>query len=188
MHPTRTNKASQLALNLLLATGIALGTAACTHNRSMGTVLDDQTMEVRVIDAIYSAPDIDRESHIKVEAHNRTVLLTGETDTASKREQAGRLAKAVYNVERVVNEIEVSERANTGTRANNSWLTAKVNTTLVANKDLPGFDLDRVKVVTSNGTVYLMGELSHADADAITEVVRNIGGVDKVVKIFDYTD
>ncbi|KAA9129714.1 BON domain-containing protein [Marinihelvus fidelis] len=172
----------------LVAIGLVIALGGCTHNRSMGTVVDDHTIEMRVIDAIYAAPDIGQESHIKVESHNRTVLLMGETDTAAKRTKAETLAAGVFNVERVVNEIVVAERADIGTRTNNSWLTAKVSTRLMTDDSLPGFDMDRVKVITSAGTVYLMGDISRDEAKAVTEIVRNIGGVDKVVTVFDYTD
>jgi len=185
LQPRRPARAGLVTIFALLA---VLAAGGCTHNRSMGTVLDDHTIEVRVIDAIYAAPEIGQESHIKVEAHERMVLLMGETDTEAKRQLAERLAGSVSNVERVVNEIVVAERADIGTRANNSWLTAKVTTTLLTDNTLPGFDPDRVKVVTSAGTVYLMGTISRDEATAVTEVVRNIGGVDKVVTVFNYTD
>ena len=33
-----------------------------------------------------------------------------------------------------------------------------------------------------------MGTVSRGEGAAVAEVVRNVGGVDKVVKVFDYTD
>lgn len=167
---------------------MTLAVAGCTHDRSAGTVLDDHTIEVGVIDAIYSSPEIGEESHIKVEAHERMVLLTGETDTEAKRELAGERAAEIAWVDRVVNDIAVAERASTGTRFNNSWLTAKVNTALLTGNTLEGFDPARIKVLSSNGTVYLMGKVSRSEGDAVAEVARNVHGVSKVVKIFTYTD
>ena len=52
----------------------------------------------------------------------------------------------------------------------------------------PGFDPTRVKVVTENGTVYLMGLLKHDEATAVTNEVRQVGGVQRVVKLFEYID
>jgi len=51
-----------------------------------------------------------------------------------------------------------------------------------------GFDATRIKVLTARNVVYLMGTVSTAEGEAVAEVVRNIGGVAKVVKVFDYTD
>jgi osmotically-inducible protein OsmY len=33
-----------------------------------------------------------------------------------------------------------------------------------------------------------MGTVTQEEGDKVAEVVRNIGGVDKVVKVFDYVD
>jgi osmotically-inducible protein OsmY len=47
-------------------------------------------------------------------------------------------------------------------------------------------DATRIKVVTENGVVYLMGLLTRAEADAAANIAREIQGVQKVVKIFEY--
>ncbi|MGI9323228.1 MAG: BON domain-containing protein, partial [Pseudomonadales bacterium] len=44
----------------------------------------------------------------------------------------------------------------------------------------------RIKVVTENGVVYLMGAMTQAEADAAAEVARKVRGVQKVVKAFEY--
>ena len=90
--------------------------------------------------------------------------------------------------ERVVNDLAVGEREGFGGKLDNTWLTTKVNSLLVTENPLPGNDASRVKVVSSHNTVYLMGLVTHKEGEAVAEVVRNIGGVEKVVKIFDYTD
>ncbi|MEA3276393.1 MAG: BON domain-containing protein, partial [Pseudomonadota bacterium] len=58
----------------------------------------------------------------------------------------------------------------------------------LAKVDIPGFDLTRVKVVTEAGTVFLMGLLTHEEADAAVEKARYVSGVKKVVKIFEYIE
>ena len=183
---------------MLLATSMGLGgcaaavvggTAVAVHDRrSVGTVLDDQTIEFQVIDHIYSTDEIGQESHIKVEVYKSVVLLMGETDTVEKAELAARRAAEVDNVDHVVNELQVREAASVGQKFNNSWLTAKVNTALLAKNPVPGFDPTRIKVVTSNDTVYLMGVVSREEGDAVAEVARNVGGVERVVKVFNYSD
>ena len=51
---------------------------------------------------------------------------------------------------------------------------------------LDGFDPTRVKVTSSLGNVYLMGLLTPREADAVTEEVRFVSGVKRVVKLFEY--
>ena len=176
-------------ISLLLMTSIIFLTA-CTDNpkRSAGTVLDDQTLEYDVIDNIYSDPSFGQDDHIKVEVHQGVVLLAGETVSVENRLLATELAEAASLTKRVVNDLEVGERADFSDKANNTWMTTKVNSLLIKENALPGNDASRIKVVSSRHKIYLMGLVSHEEGDAIAEIVRNIGGVEKVVKIFDYTD
>jgi osmotically-inducible protein OsmY len=55
----------------------------------------------------------------------------------------------------------------------------------LANKDIKS---SRVKVKTENGIVYLMGLLSRAQAEKVTNVVAGTSRVVKVVRVFEYVD
>lgn len=174
----------------LLATCLALlvvpTLSGCLEHRSTGMVIDDNNMELRVIDAIDDTERFGPESHIKVEVFEGIVLLMGETDTDERRTLAAEAAASVDRVERVVNEIELDEAAGLGTRFNNTWLSSKVKTAIIFENPIEGFDGTRVKVVTSDRTVYLMARVTREEGDALAEVARNISGVEKVVKVFDY--
>ena len=164
--------------------------SACTGHarRSTGTVLNDQSLEIDVINKIYSDPSFGENDHIKVEVHGGVVLLAGETVSEANRSLATRLAEEFRLTERVVNDLKVEDRANIGGQIDNTWLTTKVNSILVTKNPISGNDASRIKVVSSRNTVYLMGMVTREEGNAVAEVVRNIGGVDKVVKIFDYLD
>lgn len=168
--------------------GVAVATVVATDKRSTGTVIDDQTIELSVIDQIHDDPGIRAEDHIKVEVYEGVVLLVGEVRDEATKQLASRIATGVENVERVVNELEVSLEADTGERAGNAWLTTKVNTALVKENPVPGFDATRIKVVSSRNSVYLMGIVSREEGNAVAEVARNVSGVEKVIKVFSYTD
>ncbi len=173
---------------LLLAFVMVLPACGDYPRRSAGTVLDDQTLEYDVINNIYGHPSFGQDDHIKVEVNQGIVLLAGETVSEENRVLATKLAKQAKLTRRVVNDLQVGDRAGFGGKTNNTWLTAKVNSILVKESPLPGNDASRIKVVSSQHTVYLMGLVSREEGNAIAEIVRNIGGVKKVVKIFDYTD
>ena len=68
-------------------------------------------------------------------------------------------------------------------RTNDAWLTTKIKTALFTGEDT---ETGRVKVVTENGIVYLMGLLSRTEADAAVETTRQVFGVQKIVKVFEY--
>jgi len=92
------------------------------------------------------------------------------------------------HVQRVVNELAVDTSATIGERIDNTWLTTKVNAVLVKENPVPGFDATRIKVVSSKNNIYLMGLVTREEGEAVAEVTRNVGGVEKVVKVFSYMD
>ena len=167
-----------------------MGLVACSSHerRSTGTVLNDQSLEFDVLSNIRNDPNFTEKDHIKVEVHLGVVLLAGETVSEENKKLATRLAEAPRLTVRVVNDLNVGERAGFGGKLDNSWLSTKVNSVLVSENPLPGNDASRIKVVSSQNTVYLMGIVTRAEGDEVAEIVRNIGGVEKVVKVFDYSD
>lgn len=177
-----------LCLAVLLSAAIISACTPSAQRRTFGTVIDDQAAEVGIVDTLYSRPEFDEGDHIKAEAHNDTLLLAGEVSSEEKKALAGRVAAELKSIERVVNQLEVMPAASTSSRMHNSYITAKINGKLTTSNPLEGFDAGRIKVITAHGTVYLMGSVTRAEGDAVAEIARTTGGVDKVVKVFDYTD
>ncbi|MCY1456839.1 BON domain protein [compost metagenome] len=46
----------------------------------------------------------------------------------------------------------------------------------------------KIKVVTENGMVYLLGLITRAEANRATAVVQGVGGVQGIVRLFEYVD
>lgn len=180
-------RSSQAILAGLLAT---LALAACSgyERRTTGTVLNDQALEREVISHIRSNTSFGENDHIKVEVHEGVVLLAGETVSEENKLLATKLAEQPRLTQRVVNDLKIGRRAGFGGKLDNSWLSTKVNAVLVTENPLAGNDASRIKVISSQNTVYLMGIVTREEGEKVAEVVRNIGGVERVVKIFDYTD
>ena len=193
MNMMKTNQLPSFS-SRLRATGalaVILLLAACSSNverRTVGTVIDDQSAEIQILDTLFSRPEFDNRDHIKVEAHNETLLLAGEVSSESKKALATKLASEMKSVSRVVNELDVMPPSTTSERLHNSYVTSKINSKLVAMNPIEGSDTGRIKVITAHRTVYLMGSVTRAEGDAVADLARNTGGVDKVVKVFDYID
>lgn len=179
---------SATIISILLISALMLTACSNSPRRTTGTVLNDQTLELDVINSIRKNPSFSDADHIKVEVHQGVVLLAGETVSEANRALATKLAEESRLTERVVNDLKVGERAGFGGKLDNAWLTNKVNSRLLTKNPVPGNDLSRIKVISSQNTVYLMGMVTQEEGEAVAEVVRNIRGVEKVVKIFDYVD
>lgn len=168
--------------------GGAATTAGAMHDRrSVGTVLDDNTLEVAVIDRIYSERDRFGGTRIKAVVHNGVVLLLGEVFSEELKQRAAERALELQGVRRVVNELSIGEPPGNWRRSADTTLTARVKAALVG-IDLPDFDASRVNVTTVRGQVYLMGLVRRAEADAAVDTVRRMRGVQRVVKVFEYLD
>ena len=70
-------------------------------------------------------------------------------------------------------------------RTNDGWLTTKVKTRLLASEAAKGL---RVKVISENGVVYLLGAVTAAEADAAVVEAQKAFGIQRIVKVFQYTD
>lgn len=191
-HPNRktgTRRAGHFrAFGVSLLAMLVLAACSGQERRTTGTVLNDQALEREVISSIRSNPAFGEKDHIKVEVHEGVVLLAGETISEENKLLATSLAEKPRLTQRVVNDLKIGRRAGFGGKLDNSWLSTKVNAVLVKENPLKGNDASRIKVISSQNTVYLMGIVTRAEGEKVAEVVRNIGGVEKVVKIFDYTD
>jgi len=165
--------------------GAATGAAVIHDRRSAGTVLDDQTIELKARAKVGEQPGLDEKSSIDVTSYNYVVLLTGRVEAEDLRSRFVADTRKIPGVRRVVDELEIGPRLSLGQHTEDSYLTAKVKT-LLLNVSVPSFDPTRVKVVTSNGTVYLLGLVTQREADAVVNEVRMIGGVRKVVRVFEY--
>lgn len=185
--------AALLVFAALLIQGCAaavVGGAATTavlvaDPRTAGTIMDDQMIEFQIREAFYDNPELSKQSHLNVTSYNNRVLLTGEAPTEAIRQRLEALAHGVPKVRSVHNEVTIAAPSSSLTRSSDSWITAKVKSRLAVAPKVAAID---IKVVTENGTVYLMGLTSREQADEATEITRQTSGVQRVVRLFEYTN
>lgn len=169
---------------ILLGGAAVGGTAVALDRRTSGAQLDDQGIEMRTknrIDEAFAARRSEQKGRVSATSFNRMVLLTGQVPNDADRQLAETTAAAVPNVRRVVNEIIVNPNATFAQRSTDAVTTTRVKAALVT----ANVRANNVKVVTELGTVYLMGIVTQDEANAAAEAARNIGGVLKVVKVFE---
>ncbi|MBL4567350.1 MAG: BON domain-containing protein [Porticoccus sp.] len=154
-------------------------------NTSLGTDIDDWQLETLIGVNIKKAhPDLEH-AHININAYNGVILLTGEVPTTDVRTLAGDAARNFRGVRQVHNELQVRGPTSLISRSNDTWLTTKVKTKLIAEK---GIKSTTIKVITENSVIYLMGLVTHNTADKTAQVASKTGGALRVVKVFEYID
>lgn len=166
------------------AAGAAAAAAVYDH-RKVEQVLADQKITTKAIDKLNSIPHLRTNAHISVTTFNQVVLLTGEATKPEYRQEAEEAVRSNPNIKQVYNEIAITGTSSSLTRASDSWITTKIKTQMLATK---GLQSSSIKVVTENGTVFLMGLVSRDQAETVVNIARQVSGVQKVLKIFQYTD
>lgn len=164
------------------ATGVAAIAVVYDH-RSISNALKDTKLANKIIDRIRSVPCLRYDSHIEVTVFHGVALLLGETPNPEWRQQAEDLAKSVSGISRVYNQITIQGPASTLTKTSDSWITTKIKSQMLTTE---GLGSSSIKVVTENGVVYLMGIVTHDQADIAADIARQVSGVQKVVKVFQY--
>lgn len=164
---------------LILGGAVMTGVVA-TDRRTTGTQLEDESIELKVASAVRK--EMGERIHLNVSSYNRQVLLTGEVSTAADKERAEKLAQSQENVKAVVNDLAVMPISSLTQRSKDTVITGRVKAAFVDAKDL---QVNAFKVVTERGIVYLMGRVSPREAKRATDIARSMGGVTKVVRVFE---
>jgi osmotically-inducible protein OsmY len=153
--------------------------------RTAGAVFDDGRIEdVALVNIKKVGPEM-RKGHITVVSFNGVVLLVGQVPTDALRTQAAAAASKVQKVRQVQNALTVGPNIRFGARSHDAWLTTKVKTKYAFNNDVNG---QRIKVITENGVVYLIGLVTQKEADRAAAAAQNTGGAQRIVKAFEYID
>jgi len=171
---------------VVVGAGAAGTTATVAHDRrTTGTFIEDQAIELKAVKSFFSDKEINDSSHINVTSYNTVVLITGETPSDDIKNRIVNIVRDIPKVTHVYDEITIAAPSSWTSRSSDTLITSKVKTKLLLLKD---FDGTRVKIVTEKGVVYLMGLLTRAESDDATRETQQTGGVQKVVKLFQYVD
>ena len=167
---------------VIIAGGATAG-AMANDRRSSGAYIDDESIEWKIIDVLYQDEQIDEQTHLNATSYNGIVLLTGEIPNQDMRVKIGEKIRSVQGVRQLHDETSIAAPSSMMSRSGDTWITSKVKTAMLTDDTDMGA---RTKVVTDKGVVYLMGMVSPQEADKLTNIARRVGGVQKVVKVFEY--
>jgi osmotically-inducible protein OsmY len=167
----------------VVAAGVGAGVMMSSDRRSTGAMVEDDTIETKSqkrIDEKYKDT-----AHVGVTSFNRFALVTGTAASEDAKMDIERIVGSIPNVKGIANELVVGAVAKNASNSSDTRVTGNVKVRFVRS---PAFKADHVKVVTENGVVYLLGLVTHAEADAASDIASTTNGVQKVVRVFEYID
>jgi osmotically-inducible protein OsmY len=165
----------------LLVGGAVMGTSLMvTDRRTSGTQVEDQSIELKAMTRTREA--VGERGHVNATSYNRTLLLTGEVAAETDKVAVEQAVAKIEGVRTVVNELVVAGSSSLAARSNDAILTSKVKASFIDAKDVFA---NAIKVVTERSSVYLMGRVTEREANRASDIARGVGGVQKVVRVFE---
>ena len=165
---------------LVLGGAMVGGALSFTDRRTSGAQLEDEAIELKSGSRLRQA--LGDRAHVNVTSYNRSALLTGEVPADADRATAELAVTGIENVRGIVNELVVAFNSSLTARSSDTIVTSKVKAGFLDAKDLQS---NAIKVVTERGVVYLMGRVTEREAGRAAELARGVGGVSRVVKVFE---
>lgn len=147
------------------------------------TYREDLKIEARAIDRIYE--HIKVYIHVNVTSFNRNVLISGEVPDAATKASIEKIVSGVEGVRQVNNELVISGNSSLTSRSNDNMISSNIKLRIARDKRI---NAGKIRVVTENGTVFLLGNIRRAEGDAAADVASTANGVKLVVKMFEYAD
>jgi osmotically-inducible protein OsmY len=161
----------------LIGGGAAVVGGAFVKEKGISGSLSDSQISTKIEIGLYQKdPDLHR--RVSVTVQSGEVLLTGAVPTHQDQLDAVKITWEVPGVNRVIDNLAVSEGGSVGLYAQDTWITTQIKTKLLFDKDIQSVNYS---VKTVSGHVHLMGiAQDEAELKIVTDIARHVEGVKKV--------
>ena len=167
------------------ALGVAGGTVAANSAGSSVTVpqqATDLTIRSNIYTILNNMPGLNG-ANVEVTVFNGIVLLLGQVGSEDLMQKIVSQTSALDGVIVVYNQMTVGPNEPFSQYTSDSWITSKVITSMTKKINPTHF-----KVVTQNGVVYILGQVTHDEATVAVAQAQQVSGVKSIVKIFNYVN
>ncbi|KAA1158687.1 divisome-associated lipoprotein YraP [Pseudoalteromonas fuliginea] len=166
-----------------IVAGTASAVTAANDRRTIGSQIDDNNIEIKASIALSEVERLEKFANINAVSVNGIVLLVGQVANQEMKGEAQRTIENVAGIRKIHNQIRIGSNIGITTQTHDSWLTSKVKAQLLTAKNISS---NNIKVVTENGEVFLMGLVSESESNQAVNIARNVSGVERVIKVFEY--
>ncbi len=166
----------------LFVAGAATGAVASQDRRTVPAQLEDENIEIKSTTTIFEDDELWEDTNIDVISYNGVLLLVGQAPTASLKRRAKTEVESIPNIRKIYNQIRVAAPISFFAKRNDEFLTSKVKSAMLFTEDFPS---SKIKVVTENSEVFLLGLVTSQEASKAVEIARNVDGVSRVIKVFE---
>ena len=161
--------------------------ALLQDRRTREAILMDKDIETEAYSELNS-DDALHQCHFTITAYNGAVLITGEAPNEELRKKIVATVQVVPHVKLIHDNLIIASPSDVNSRANDQLITDTVKTALSQIRTMPDFDPATVKVITENGTAYLMGLVQRDEGTVVINVTKLQPGINQIVTVFEYVD
>ncbi len=165
-------------------TGVAMtGAQALYDHHNLQKKISNHYATLKAYREMRLKNDAFKDTNLSISSFNNVMLITGQAPQAWQKHEIGKLVKKIADDREVYNFAEVTNPISILTELSDAWITTKIKAQYVAADEI---DPNLIKVITENGTVYLMGIIPHDEADVAVQIAKETRGVQSVIKLFSY--
>lgn len=165
--------------------GGAAGAVISGDNRNMQTISDDTDIAYQANNLIQADKDLSTKAHVTVTIFNGIALITGQAPNAVLQQRPEQLIQPLKKIRKIYNQVMIDQPLGAFARSDDALITTNVKTRMLTTTDLKS---SQFKIVTENGTVYIMGLTTRKQAEIAVAVARQSTGVKQVVRLLEYTN
>lgn len=166
----------------LFIAGAATTASVATDNRTIKEQLSDKNLSLEATGLVNKSP-FQYNMRVNAVTYNGKILLIGQAKDTQINQMFEKQIKEMKGINTVYNQIRIRPLLTFTQINNDSWITTKVKSSLLAKSELNGI---KISVFTEAEEVFLVGFVTEEQGDLATEVARNITGVKGVIKVFEY--
>ena len=164
---------------LIILAGTAV--AVSSDQRSMSEQFDDSALSVRALDKINELDIDDQNMRINLISNSGYLLVLGQVTDQQRKDQIDQKLHTLKQVKGIYNQLRISKPIGFAQQSQDSWITTKVKSQLTAHDTVNPL---KIKVVTENAEVFLIGKISEKMAKDATNITRKVEGVKQVNRVF----
>ncbi|PCS23359.1 BON domain-containing protein [Candidatus Enterovibrio escicola] len=171
----------------LLASVLMLNACSLIYEqdtRSTKIEWEDRQISMKIAGIVNRASFIDS-IRVNAASYAGKVLLVGQAKTELLKQSLITKIRELDGIEIVYDQIRIKVPLSLYEVSKDTWLTAKVKSAIISSKRLRDVD---IKVITEDREVFLLGYVSREQANDVVEITRNISGVKRVIKGFQYNE
>lgn len=162
-----------------------LGHASVSNDeRTFAKQVEDKKIEAILLDELLQNKDIRKHTHVTIVCVNHLVIAIGQAPNPHLKQKIITILKQHKSSSNLIirDLIRLGPITDLYTRSKDSFITAKIKTQLLNDKDI---DASKIKVLTENGEAILLGLVNKKEANKAVSIARSIQGVSKVIHAFE---